>query len=54
MLSGPALTAWELHRAWPGSELIIVEDEGHGGPLMVEHWRTAVTRMVDAQQVPPQ
>ncbi|MGP9709013.1 alpha/beta fold hydrolase [Brachybacterium sp. AOP24-D1-21] len=53
-VSGPALTAWELHRAWPGSELIIVEDEGHGGPLMVEHWRTAVTRMVDAQQVPPQ
>lgn len=48
-VSGPALTAWELHRAWPGSELIIVEEEGHGGPLMVEHWRAAVTRMVDAQ-----
>ncbi|WP_279586466.1 hypothetical protein ACF3NT_09895 [Naumannella halotolerans] len=25
------MTAWQLHRAWPGSELIIVEDEGHGG-----------------------
>ena len=22
-------TAWELHRAWPGSELIVVEDAGH-------------------------
>jgi len=30
-ISGPAITAWELHRAWPGSELHIV-DEGHGGP----------------------
>ena len=27
----PVVTAWQLHRAWPGSELIIVEDEGHGG-----------------------
>lgn len=48
-VSGPALTAWELHRAWPGSELIVVEEEGHGGPLMAEHWCAAVTRMVDAQ-----
>lgn len=48
-VSGPALTAWELHRAWPGSELIVVEEEGHGGPVMAEHWRAAVTRMVDAQ-----
>lgn len=48
-VSGPTLTAWELHRAWPGSELFVVEEEGHGGPLMVEHWRAAVTRMVDAQ-----
>lgn len=45
-VSGPALTAWELHRAWPGSELIVVEEEGHGGPAMAGHWREAVTRMV--------
>lgn len=31
-ISGPALTAWELHRAWPGSRLEIVEEDGHGGP----------------------
>ncbi|MGO1200419.1 MAG: alpha/beta fold hydrolase [Dermabacteraceae bacterium] len=48
-VSGPALTAWELHQAWPGSELIVVEEEGHGGPLMAEHWCEAVTRMVDAE-----
>jgi proline iminopeptidase len=25
----PAESAWELHRAWPESELIIVPDAGH-------------------------
>ena len=25
----PAVTAWELHRAWPGSELVMVPDAGH-------------------------
>ncbi len=25
----PPVTAWDLHRAWPGSELQIVEDAGH-------------------------
>ncbi|NUT99115.1 MAG: prolyl aminopeptidase, partial [Saccharothrix sp.] len=25
----PAVTAWELHRAWPGSELVLVPDAGH-------------------------
>lgn len=28
-VSGPADTAWQLARAWPGSELTIVEDTGH-------------------------
>jgi proline iminopeptidase len=25
----PAMSAWELHRRWPGSELVIVPDAGH-------------------------
>lgn len=25
----PAVTAWDLHRAWPGSELVMVPDAGH-------------------------
>ncbi|PSL54470.1 prolyl aminopeptidase [Saccharothrix carnea] len=28
-LATPATTAWDLHRAWPGSELVIVPDGGH-------------------------
>jgi proline iminopeptidase len=35
-VSGPPSTAWQLHQAWPGSILHIVEDEGHGGPQMAE------------------
>lgn len=31
-VSGPAITAWELHRRWAGSHLLIIEGEGHGGP----------------------
>jgi len=30
-LSLPVLTVWELARAWPGSELIVVDDSGHTG-----------------------
>ena len=30
-ISGPLGTAWALHRRWPGSRLVIVEDAGHGG-----------------------
>lgn len=29
--SGPAITTWELHKAWPASRLRILETEGHGG-----------------------
>lgn len=35
-ISGPALTAWQLHRSWPGSRLEIVEEDGHGGPRSAE------------------
>lgn len=30
-VSGPIETAWTIHRAWPGSRLIVVDDAGHGG-----------------------
>ncbi|NLU82848.1 prolyl aminopeptidase [Rhodococcus sp. HNM0569] len=35
----PATSAWELHRAWPGSELHIVDDAGHAAlePGTVHH-----------------
>ncbi len=30
-VSGPADVAWQLHRAWPGSRLVLLDDAGHGG-----------------------
>lgn len=30
-VSGPLDTAYVLHRAWPGSQLVILGDAGHGG-----------------------
>ena len=30
-ISGPPDIAWHLSQAWPGSELVLVEDAGHGG-----------------------
>lgn len=40
-VSGPAETAWLLHQRWPASTLTIIEDEGHGGPVMVAAWERA-------------
>ena len=31
-VSSPLDAPWRIHQAWPGSELIIVDDAGHGGP----------------------
>jgi proline iminopeptidase len=31
-VSGPVFTPWQLHRRWSGSRLVVIEDEGHGGP----------------------
>jgi proline iminopeptidase len=30
-VSGPADTALRLHRAWPASRLVLLDDAGHGG-----------------------
>lgn len=40
--SGPAITPWLLHQAWPGSRLTIVEEEGHGGPREMELTAAAI------------
>jgi proline iminopeptidase len=45
-VSGPAITAWDLAHAWPGAELIIVEDSGHtGSDAMRAVQRDAVARL---------
>ncbi len=45
-LGSPLMTAWELHRAWPGSELVVVDSAGHDArdPGMAEHIVTALDR----------
>jgi proline iminopeptidase len=45
-VSGPAITPWSLHQSWPSSELIIVEDEGHGGPKEMECAAAALSKLV--------
>lgn len=41
-VSGPAATAWQLHKRWPTSTFVLVDDEGHGGPKMVQAMVDAV------------
>jgi proline iminopeptidase len=45
--SGPLVTAWELHRRWPGSRLVVVEDEGHGGRAMIVELEAAYASFLD-------
>jgi len=36
-ISGPMITPWRLHQRWAASRLVIVEDEGHGGPKSMQY-----------------
>jgi len=38
-LSSPLDAPWRLHQSWRGSELVVVDDEGHGGQAMMHKWR---------------
>jgi proline iminopeptidase len=47
-LGGPPYTPWELARAWPGAELMMIEDSGHtGSRTMGEVSRAAYDRMYE-------
>lgn len=48
-LSSPATTAWNLHRHWPGSNPLIVDEDGHGGSNMMELWKEANAHLVSRQ-----
>lgn len=37
-VSSPVKTAWDLNRAWGSGRLIIIEDEGHGGPKIIQEF----------------
>jgi proline iminopeptidase len=45
---GGACTPWELARAWPGAELIIIEDSGHtGSTTMTDQMHAATDRLYE-------
>jgi proline iminopeptidase len=44
-ISGPAVTAWRLHERWAGSVLHIEEEEGHGGPAMMQRAAQEISRL---------
>jgi len=46
-VSSPVDSAWRLHQAWPDSELIIVDDEGHGGETMTTHCRAVLADLAE-------
>jgi proline iminopeptidase len=47
-LGGPMITPWELARAWPDAELIVIEDSGHtGSAAMGEALNDAGERLYD-------
>lgn len=45
-LSSPLDAPWHIHQAWPGSHLVIVDDEGHGGDSMMHTWRRVLAELV--------
>jgi len=47
-ISGPVVTPWRLHQLLPASRLVVVEDEGHGGPRCMEEMCRAVDGFLDA------
>jgi proline iminopeptidase len=48
-ISSPLDTAWRIHRAWPGSELIVLGDAGHGGGNFAQTLTAASTRLGTVQ-----
>jgi proline iminopeptidase len=44
-ISGPPDIAWQLHRAWPGSKLVLLDDAGHG--VSLEAMRAATDDFVE-------
>jgi proline iminopeptidase len=45
-VSSPLDAPWRLHQAWRDSELIVVDEEGHGGETMAAHWQRVLRELV--------
>jgi proline iminopeptidase len=46
-VSGPLDVAWRMHQDWPGSELVVLDDAGHGGQAMWDAVVGATDRFAD-------
>ncbi|CAH1529125.1 putative proline iminopeptidase [Vibrio rotiferianus] len=44
-VSSPVKTAWDLNKAWDAGRLIVIEDEGHGGPKIIGAFVDAVKEL---------
>lgn len=44
-VSGPLDTAWELHKSWPSSRLVVVDDASHFGGRMGQEFVAAIDAM---------
>ena len=38
-ISSPLDAPWRINQAWPGSYLVVIDHEGHGGDMMMQTWR---------------
>lgn len=43
-VSSPLEIPWQLHKRWPGSELVVVDDAGHGGGSLAKYIVDALNR----------
>lgn len=44
-ISSPLETAWKLHKKWPCSQLVVIDDEGHGGKAIFKEINCAITKV---------
>jgi proline iminopeptidase len=45
-VGSPLAAPWRIHQAWPGSQLIVVDDEGHGGAGMTHACRDRLAALI--------
>lgn len=46
-VSSPLDAPWRIHQAWPASQLVVVDSDGHGGANMATQWRTVLADLAD-------
>jgi proline iminopeptidase len=46
-VSSPLDAPWRIHQAWPGSHLVVIDEEGHGGDAMMHTWRRVLADVAE-------